>query len=130
MRDFLIAISVALLVFTGLALGAANVAQRQGGLVPLSATPLTIGDRAGREDLSIAVPSDGDPAFCCWGPDCVPDPTPNLTPGTFSVAAGGSYTICKYADQELRCIGSALSFDQAFVRTATATPTATATATP
>lgn len=130
MRDFLIALLFAVGALGGIAYAAANVSQRQGGLVPLSATPLTIGNRAGREDLSIAVPADGDAAFCCWGPACVPNPTPGLTPGTFSVAAGGSYTICKYADQELRCIGSALSFDQAFVRTATNTATPTVTPTP
>lgn len=100
--------------------------------VVLSATPQAIGSRSGREELAIQVDSNSaGPAYCGYSSS-----TLSRTPGPgsgFRYAASSGRVLCKYPDQELYCMsadGAILSFDEAYVRTATPTATATPTNTP
>lgn len=126
----------ALFVTLGVAVAGPLVGQRQGLFLPLTLTPVAVGNNVGREEIILGVPSDAaNGIFCCWDRSttpCVPNRTPNATPGGFYIGPGGGSKVCKYADQVLRCISASanVSVDQAYARTATTTPTATATATP
>jgi hypothetical protein len=133
LKHFAVALVGAILLGATMVGASALVGQRRGGFVTLTLTPAIIGDNTSREEVVIEVDETSvNPAFCCWGTGCTPNRTPGADTGTFRKGAGRGAVVCKYPDQVLRCIsaGANLSYDQAFVRTATATATGTATATP
>ena len=131
LRDLLLACVICALGLGGFAWAAVSLGTHNAGRIVLTLTPQAVGSSSGREELFISVDTDSASVAICGYSSSALSRTPGTSSGA-SYAPGGGRVSCKYPDQTLYCLssGATLSFDEAYIRTATSTATATVTPTP